>query len=170
MWNNTQKDLIQGIKNHGPDILEYSDAEYLLADYLAILDSEKLDYPRPKSNIDPDKWFMPERYQNFNVIEFLEQRVCDETGYDITDAKIIDTVEYKRMKQELKEFDNRNLFPLLRQMKYIIDTLRENNILWGVGRGSSVSSYVLYLLDVHRINSIKYNLPLNEFFKGENNG
>ena len=55
-------------------------------------------------------------------------------------------------------------------MKYIIDTLRENNVVWGVGRGSSVASYVLFLLGVHKIDSVKYNLPLEEFFKGGENG
>jgi DNA polymerase III alpha subunit len=55
-------------------------------------------------------------------------------------------------------------------MVYIIDTLRKNNIVWGVGRGSSVASYVLFLLGVHRVDSVKYDIPLNEFFKGDNNG
>ena len=50
-------------------------------------------------------------------------------------------------------------------MKYIIDTLRENNIVWGVGRGSSVSSYMLYLIGVHKVDSIKYNLNINEFIR-----
>ena len=170
MWTNTQDDLIQGIKNHGPGILEYCDSAHLLGEYLAIIDSEKLDYPRPKSKIDPANWFMPDEYKSFDLAEFLHTRVCEETGYGIDDSAVIDTAEHVRMVKELQEFENRNLLPLLRQMKYIIDTLRKNNIMWGVGRGSSVSSYVLYLLDVHRINSVKYDLPLNEFFKGENNG
>jgi DNA polymerase III alpha subunit len=55
-------------------------------------------------------------------------------------------------------------------MKYIVDTLRANNIVWGVGRGSSVASYVLHLIGVHKIDSIKYNIPIEEFFKGETNG
>jgi DNA polymerase III alpha subunit len=55
-------------------------------------------------------------------------------------------------------------------MKYIVDTLRANNIVWGVGRGSSVASYVLHLIGVHKIDSIKYSIPIEEFFKGEING
>jgi DNA polymerase III alpha subunit len=43
--------------------------------------------------------------------------------------------------------------------------MRDNNIVWGVGRGSSVASYVLYLLGIHKIDSIKYNLSPDEFFK-----
>jgi DNA polymerase III alpha subunit len=50
-------------------------------------------------------------------------------------------------------------------MKYIVDTLRKNQIVWGVGRGSSVASYALYLIGVHKIDSVKYDLPIGEFFK-----
>jgi DNA polymerase III alpha subunit len=50
-------------------------------------------------------------------------------------------------------------------LKYLVDTLRENKILWGVGRGSSVASYVLYLIGVHKIDSLKYNLDIAEFLK-----
>jgi DNA polymerase III alpha subunit len=53
----------------------------------------------------------------------------------------------------------------LRYLKYMVDTLRANNIVWGVGRGSSVASFVLYLLGVHRINSIYYNLDIAEFLR-----
>ena len=54
---------------------------------------------------------------------------------------------------------------VLQFLKYMVDTLRENNIVWGVGRGSSVASYVLYLLGVHKVNSIKYDLDPTEFLR-----
>jgi len=38
-------------------------------------------------------------------------------------------------------------------------------MIWGVGRGSSVASYVLYLLDVHRIDSMFYDLDPSEFLR-----
>jgi len=50
-------------------------------------------------------------------------------------------------------------------MKYLVDLMRENNIVWGVGRGSSVSSFVLFLIGIHRINSIYYDLDVEEFLK-----
>jgi DNA polymerase III alpha subunit len=62
------------------------------------------------------------------------------------------------------------MIPMLKTMKYIVDTLRANNIVWGVGRGSSVASYVLHIIGVHKIDPIKYNIPIEEFFKGETNG
>ena len=57
------------------------------------------------------------------------------------------------------------MFDLLSYLKYLVDTMRENNIVWGVGRGSSVASYVLYLIGIHKIDSIKYNLDIHEFLK-----
>ena len=75
-----------------------------------------------------------------------------------------------RVSQELDLYIKHGMLDILYVMKYIVDTLRANNIVWGVGRGSSVASYVLYLIGVHKIDSIKYNLPITEFFKGEQNG
>jgi len=172
MWTktNTVNQLIQGVIQHGPDILENCLVDGDISKYLQKVNEERLNYPIPPTNIDHTKWYMPKEYQKYDIINFLKSRVCDETGYEITDLRVTETPEYQRMEQELKEFQNRNLIQLLRQMKYIVDTLRENNIVWGVGRGSSVASYVLHLLGVHKINPIKYNIPIEEFFKGEENG
>jgi DNA polymerase III alpha subunit len=73
--------------------------------------------------------------------------------------------ELQRVGKELLLYQDRNLFPLLKQLKYIVDTWRTSNIVWGVGRGSSVASYVLYLIGVHRINSIYYDLDIEEFLR-----
>ena len=73
--------------------------------------------------------------------------------------------ELQRVGNELLLYQERDLFLLLKQLKYIVDTWRANNIVWGVGRGSSVSSYVLYLLGVHKINSLYYDLDITEFLR-----
>ena len=73
--------------------------------------------------------------------------------------------ELQRVGEELIKFQERDMFPLLRYCKYLVDTMRKHNVVWGVGRGSSVSSYVLYLLGIHRINSIHYDLSIDEFLK-----
>jgi hypothetical protein len=67
--------------------------------------------------------------------------------------------------EELLLYQERDLFPLLCYIKYMVDTFRANNIVWGLGRGSSVASYVLYLIGVHKIDSIYYDLPITEFLK-----
>lgn len=98
------------------------------------------------------EWFMPDEYKNMNVFEYCVKKT--EKPY-----------EYKRVDEELEEFRNRGMIDLLRYMIYLVDFMRENNIVWGVGRGSSVASYVLYLIGVHRINSIQYDLDWREFLR-----
>ncbi len=73
--------------------------------------------------------------------------------------------ELQRCGQELLLFQERNLFDLLKYLKYLVDVMRDNHVIWGVGRGSSVSSYVLYLLGIHRINSMFYDLDPSEFLR-----
>lgn len=97
-------------------------------------------------------WHIPEEYKTLDIAEWALSK-CK------TDAEI------QRVGQELLLFQERNLFPLLQFMKYLVDTLRKNNIVWGVGRGSSVASYVLYLIGVHKINSLYYDLDITEFLK-----
>lgn len=97
-------------------------------------------------------WYMPEDYKNFDIAK----HVLDQCNND---------EELQRAGQELLLFQERNMFPLLQYLKYLVDTMRANNIVWGVGRGSSVSSFVLYLIGIHKINSLYYDLSIDEFIK-----
>jgi len=101
-----------------------------------------------------DNWFMPDDYKptSFNIVEYI-MSLCK------TD------VETDRVLNELELFTQYDMVDLLCYLKYLVDTMRENNIVWGVGRGSSVASYCLYLLGVHKIDSIKYDLDIREFLK-----
>ena len=99
-----------------------------------------------------NSWHMPDEYRNLDIAEYILS-LCD------TDARL------QRCGQELLLFQERNLFDLLRYLKYLVDTLQANNMIWGVGRGSSVASYVLYLLGVHRIDSMFYDLDPTEFLR-----
>lgn len=96
-------------------------------------------------------WFIPENYCP-NLIEML---------YDMCNTQ----EQKERVDEELKAFIEHGMFDLLFALKYLVDTLKENNVVWGVGRGSSVASYVLFLIGVHRIDSIKYNLDWREFLR-----
>ena len=150
--NATTEDLITGVIRFGPGILEFSVTDLKSVDsYLNRLNQEKLNYPRPVDSIDHNRWFIPKSYQDIDIEEYLIS-VCPEENY-------------QRLAEELELFQKNKMIPVLKTVKYIVDTLRENNVLWGVGRGSSVASYVLFLLGVHKIDSVKYNLPIEEFFK-----
>ena len=96
-------------------------------------------------------WFIPNEYKNMDIEEFLIQSCPEEN--------------YQRLLEELEEFRARNMLPLLKVLKYLVDTFQKNNIVWGVGRGSSVASYALFLIGIHKIDSIRYNLDWREFLR-----
>ena len=98
------------------------------------------------------KWHMPDDYKQLDIAAYV-LGLCKED------------YELQRVAEELLLYQERDLFDLLRYLKYLIDTLRKNNLVWGVGRGSSVASYVLFLLGVHKINSVYYDLSIDEFLK-----
>lgn len=97
-------------------------------------------------------WHMPEEYKNLDIVVWLLDK-CQ------TDE------ERQRVGKELLLYVDRNLLTLLQYLKYLVDTMRANNVIWGVGRGSSVASYVLFLIGVHKIDSIFYGLEIEEFLR-----
>jgi DNA polymerase III alpha subunit len=98
------------------------------------------------------EWFMPDDYKDFDVEEYCISRCT--------------TSEQKtRVLDEIEEYKKRGMIPLLQWIKYFVDTCTKNDIIWGVGRGSSVASFVLFLLGVHQIDSVKYNLDWQEFLR-----
>ena len=101
------------------------------------------------------EWFMPDEYKDINVYEYVLGKAETPCPQHVQD----------RIWQELDAFRERGMKDLLRYMIYLVDFMRENEIVWGVGRGSSVASYVLYLIGVHRIDSIKYDLDWREFLR-----
>jgi DNA polymerase III alpha subunit len=98
------------------------------------------------------EWFMPDEYKQLDIAKLvLDLCKSDE--------------ELQRVGEELLLYQERNLFDLLRYLKYLVDVMRSNHLIWGVGRGSSVASYILYKLGIHRIDSLFYNLDCREFLR-----
>jgi len=98
-------------------------------------------------------WNMPDEYRSIDIRQHISKT------YSLSQE------QWARVDIELEEFKQRNLIDLLRFFVYFVNTIRNNNVIYGVGRGSSIASYVLYLLKVHRIDSFKYNLDIKEFLK-----
>ena len=118
---------------------------------------EPIDTPSPTiEQLDSawqEQWHMPDEYKILDIETWLYEQA---PPWDPNHA---------RLSEELAEFKARNMLDLLRWLKYFVDTCTEKNIVWGVGRGSSVASYVLYLIGVHSIDPIKYNLDWQEFLR-----
>jgi DNA polymerase III alpha subunit len=135
------------------DIDQYNQARDINADRIPVLEKlKKLDIDiETFDKINQTEWFMPDDYCP-NLVEIL-YGMC-------TTAE-----QTNRVSEELELFIQHNMMDLLFYLKYLVDTLRENKIMWGVGRGSSVASYVLYLIGVHKIDSLKFSLDIKEFLK-----
>jgi DNA polymerase III alpha subunit len=162
------KDLIKEIYRGNKDKISNTNIFSDDIDYVKYLEfieeNNLLDWPIPTPQTIADKeitefdhinqqnWFMPDEYKNLDIDLYLVNLAQSDE-------------EIMRVTAELILFKEHNMMNLLRFLKYLVDTMRKHNILWGVGRGSSVASYCLYLLGVHKIDSIKYDLDIKEFLK-----
>lgn len=118
---------------------------------------DELDIEQLVTDIEYNKTFnIPQYYKDIDVEQFVRDLIPEGKGSDAATA---------RVELELEQYKARNMYPVLQLMIYIVNTLRKNNLVWGVGRGSSVASYVLYLIGIHKIDSLKYNLNIEEFLK-----
>jgi DNA polymerase III alpha subunit len=163
----TNKDLIDMIYTGNADKVHVvlCDENDDVDKFNAAMEEQGLDKLQKYIALDVDKktfdgvcqseWFMPDEYKNINVYEYVLGKAETPCPQHVQD----------RIWQELDAFRERGMKDLLRYMIYLVDFMRENDIVWGVGRGSSVASYVLYLIGVHKINSIQYDLDWREFLR-----
>ena len=120
-----------------PKLTQYQDPKILVEEF---------------DRINQSSWHMPKEYYKLDIAKWVLDQCKTEA-------------ELQRAGDELIKFQERNMFVLLQYLKYLVDTMRKNNIVWGVGRGSSVASFVLFLIGIHRINSLYYQLDIGEFLK-----
>ena len=97
-------------------------------------------------------WLTPKTWSEIDVKEYCLDRCT--------------TVEQRdRVCFEMELFVEHNMIPVLKHLIWTVAYFREHNIVWGVGRGSAVSSYVLYLIGIIRIDPMRYNLDVREFLR-----
>ena len=131
--------------------------------YNSVVSDLGLDLPRLKTvpdrvsvaQFDQDNcgnWHMPDKYYKINVLQWLLEKCQNDE-------------EKFRVQTEYSLFEKKKFVKVLQFLIYFVDTLRANNIVWGVGRGSSVASFCLFLIGVHKINPMLYNLDHTEFLR-----
>jgi len=135
------------------DIDKYSQSLKELAIDLPVINKvPDRDRPEIFDKANCDNWHMPEKYYQINVLQWLLDKCQNDE-------------ERLRVQMEYDLFEKKKFIRVLQFLIYFVDTLRENNMVWGVGRGSSVASFCLFLIGVHKINPMLYNLDITEFLR-----
>ena len=125
------------------------DSSYLAIQHFKELKFDSIDaYDKAMQS----RWMMPIDYQQFDIRSELLERAPGR-------------IARERVEMELGIYERKGLIDVLRFMNYLVDLMREHKITWGVGRGSSLASYCLFLIGIHKVDSIKYNLDFDEFLK-----
>jgi hypothetical protein len=106
----------------------------------------------PEKPIFTEQFLMPDEYKNLDLIGYFSDKVTTEE-------------EMIRVAEEVDLFVASNNENLLKYLVYLGEVIKDNNIVTGVGRGSSVSVYLLYLIGIHKVDSLKHQLNYREFFK-----
>jgi DNA polymerase III alpha subunit len=131
-----------------------------IAQYNSLVSPEQQIRIKTECNLPKVEWVLPDEFKTLDVRAY----VLDKLTYEC--LNVADTLNRERVNRtlrELKTYENLDLFDFLRALIYIINTLQAHNVVWGVGRGSSVSSYVLYLIGVHDVDSVLYSLDITDF-------
>lgn len=108
-------------------------------------------------------WQLPSAYKDLDV----QERVFDEYFKCVPSLKYNaeqEGIAIRRLADELHEIEDRGMMDFMRTIVYVLDTFREKDIIWGVGRGSSCACYILFILGLHAVDCVKYEVPMNEFF------
>jgi len=140
-------------KLHFKNVDKYSESLKELGIDLPVINTvPKRPPPADFDRVNCDSWHMPDKYYQINVLQWLLDKCQNDE-------------EKMRVQIEYDLFEKKNFIRVLQFLIYFIDTLRANNIVWGVGRGSSVASFCLFLIGVHKINPMLYDLDITEFLR-----
>lgn len=107
-------------------------------------------------------WTFDQRYKSLDVSKYVhrlhEQLMGKEANY---------SERVMRLDHELQLFADRGLFDVIRAIIFTINRLTLADAVWGIGRGSSVSSYVLFVIGAHDVDSHEYDIPVEDFLREE---
>lgn len=108
-------------------------------------------------------WQLPEDYQQLDLADYIltkfEERL-PELGY----SEELLAIAAARIEHELEEVERRGMIEFMRTVIFIIDEMRRTGVIWGVGRGSSCASYLLFLIGLHVVDCVTMDIPAEEFY------
>jgi len=156
LYTNNALNFQELLVDDGKIVEQFNQQVLKNADNIKLLNAyqEPKDDIRKFDEINQKNWFVPKEYQSFDISNWLldQCKTSEQTN---------------RVIEELELFVQYDMIDVLICVKYLVDFMRTNNIVWGLGRGSSVASYCLYLIGIHKIDSLKFSLDIKEFLKGE---
>lgn len=106
-------------------------------------------------------WKIPPFYQNLDVFGF----VLHKFDTVVKQSNPLYHEYMDRLSFEMEYFENTNSLQFIQCIVFLLDELRSKDIFWGVGRGSSCASLVLYLIGLHKIDPVRFEIPISDFFK-----
>ena len=140
------------VTQHTPDTLLFNDnADAVLA--VKAPEPVALDF----------SWQLPEPYLSMD----LRSTIVDRAVVRLLELNYPPDVNERathRIMEEYEEIERRGMVEFFRTIIYIIDTFKKEGVVWGVGRGSSCASYILFILGLHSVDAVVYDVPLEEFF------
>lgn len=107
------------------------------------------------------RWQLPEDLLNLDLHAYIFKAFENKNLSHYTSAQV--DAAMNRVILELNEFERRGLTDVLRTIIYVIQVFKDNNQIWGVGRGSSCASYILFLIGLHEVDPIQWGIDLEEF-------
>lgn len=106
-------------------------------------------------------WAIPDEYKYLDIEQYLLGIAKDR----IRATDPLREQREVRLAEELILFEQKDMLPLLRTLIYIVDRMNAEKVNWGVGRGSSCSSYILYLIGLHQVDPVKYDISIKDFIR-----
>lgn len=106
-------------------------------------------------------WIMPQEYRALDL-ELFSYKKLEEY---VSKKHIHDFKKYQdRLQLEIAEIERRQLGNIVRCVIFALDRMKESGSIWGVGRGSSCASLVFFLVGLHAVDPVLYNISHLEFF------
>lgn len=105
-------------------------------------------------------WNLPDSYRDLDVVE---RAIDGMLKLNLPEDQL--PLYQQRLAEELGEMEHRGMFDFIRALLYVTDLFRARDVVWGVGRGSSCASLVMFVLGINKVDPVKYNIPVEEFLK-----
>lgn len=108
-------------------------------------------------------WQLPAKYQQLDLVahvgDALQQKLVQ-----LKYSGVEQEAAFARVADELAEIEKRGMVDFMRTVIYILDIFRAEGVVWGVGRGSSCASFILFILGLHSVDCLRLDVPFSEFF------